>query len=681
MQEVTAGPIHIALGLHDPQGEYACQAAVMLASVFVHAAGRVCAHVVHNETLTTENKRKLAAIAQRYRQDIRFYPVRLSESVQALGGHVTQGALFRLLLPDLIDADKVIYFDCDIVVNLDVAQLWELDLQDLPVAAALDPGMPEFPAEIRRRVASTGVDIARYFNSGVMVLDLRQLRQQYRLFQQAVDFLRRYPQAVFHDQDALNFLFKGKCLMLDSRYNRIVSRAQPKDCTQPSVWHFAGVKPWLYYGSAMDMLYWKALLLTPWQEQALDRLAVVIARTWDKQNAVLAQAQNALADSARQRRLRRVASAASGVGAPVRWVTLFPETENFHLTKDVGMVPFVMYKHFGYESTLVCYSNGEYPYLDREVQGLKLDFLQHTQQDSLRDGCDYIQLHAKTIDVLHVFHFCVRTFQWILLYKALNPQGKVYLKLDADVVILQLKLTPAMLKVLQLCDLISIETKYLYERLSALWPVPVEYIPNGFYDFEEPQPLRWADKENVICTVGRLGTKQKATEVLLEAFALAASDIADWRLRLIGPTETHFGDYIQRYFVANPQLADRVVFVGEIADKRVLEAEYRKAKIFCLSSIFESFGIVLVEAIRNGCLVISSAVGAAPEVVDNGSYGALFPVGDVERLAALLRSHCANQQELALVCRQAPHFAGLNFHWIDLGRVINNQLTDPVGVR
>ena len=94
--------VHVALGLHDPEGGYACHAGAMLASLFLGTVGPVCAHVVHNETLTPENKKKLLAIAQRFQKGIRFYPVQLSPDVHPLSGHVTQGALFRLLLPELV---------------------------------------------------------------------------------------------------------------------------------------------------------------------------------------------------------------------------------------------------------------------------------------------------------------------------------------------------------------------------------------------------------------------------------------------------------------------------------------------------------------------------------------------------------------------------------------------------
>ena len=196
--------VHVALGIHDPKGDFSCHAGAMLASLFFGASGPVCAHVVHDETLTEANQRNLSAIAQRFQKELRFYPVSLPDEYHALSGHVTKGALFRLLLPELLDIPRVIYLDCDIVVTLEIRQLWDIDLRGHSVAAAPDPGIPTFPPVIRQRIAATGVALEGYFNSGVMILNLARIRQTGNLFQQAIRFLKKHPESVFHDQDALN---------------------------------------------------------------------------------------------------------------------------------------------------------------------------------------------------------------------------------------------------------------------------------------------------------------------------------------------------------------------------------------------------------------------------------------------------------------------------------------------
>ena len=69
-----------------------------------------------------------------------------------------------------------------------------------------------------------------------------------------------------------------------------------------------------------------------------------------------------------------------------KFVTIFPSTENVHLLKDVGAIPYTFCKHLGYESTLVCIKNGEYPYKEQYTRELRLDFIEGDTQRCVKDG-------------------------------------------------------------------------------------------------------------------------------------------------------------------------------------------------------------------------------------------------------------------------------------------------------
>ena len=83
-------------------------------------------------------------------------------------------------------------------------------------------------------------------------------------------------------------------------------------------------------------------------------------------------------------------------------------------------------------------------------------------------------------------------------------------------------------------------------------------------------------------------------------------------------------------------LAERVSFVGGLGREGVLRM-FRAADAVLLSSRWENFPHVIVEALAVGTPVISSAVGGVPEVVRDGENGLLVPAGDVEALAAAIR--------------------------------------------
>lgn len=365
----------------------------------------------------------------------------------------------------------------------------------------------------------------------------------------------------------------------------------------------------------------------------------------------------------------------------MNFVTLFPETENVHLLKDVGMIPYILFKHCGYDSTLACYKNSSnYTFLDNEVKGLKIDFIKKITGNSTKDGLIYLIKNARKIDVLNTYHFTARSLYWIYLYKMLNPKGKAYLKLDADYRIKDYNLNGTSIKavikrhILKKIQLVSIETVALYNHVNKNWPIKVHYIPNGFYDSGIRNAIKYEDKENTICTVGRIGSYQKAIEILLEGFRIASSKLGDWKLKIIGPIEDTFRIYIDNFFKNNPILKERVLFTGPIFNRNELEQQYRNSKVFCLTSRWEGFPLVFLEAIKNGCYVISSDFEAAFDVTDNEKYGDLFPIDNIDDLSQCFIKSCHQAKKLEENCKKIQGYAYENFYWPTICKKIDGLL-------
>lgn len=365
-----------------------------------------------------------------------------------------------------------------------------------------------------------------------------------------------------------------------------------------------------------------------------------------------------------------------------RLVTLFPETENIHLMKDVGMIPYILHRYYNYDSTIVCYENGDYPYLKEITKGLKVEFLEKRIENrkdnaydaSILDGISYLDKHAKQIDILHVFHLSDRTLPWINLFKKLNPKGKVYLKLDSNEESKKLILPVSIISTLRLCDLVSVETKELYEHLNKQWPLKIEYIPNGFYDYGRRENVSFEEKENIICTAGSIGSHKKRHDILIEAFGLAYPHITNWKLKLIGSIDPQFHSYLSKYFEKYPHLREQIIFTGKITDRNQLENEYKKAKIFCLSSISEGFPLVFTESARNGCFIISTNVFAARDVTDNKKFGDIVEINNIQQLADSLIHHCNNENRLFEGCKGIQDHMYKNFYWVDICGKINRYL-------
>src|SRR5690606_20600222 len=84
------------------------------------------------------------------------------------------------------------------------------------------------------------------------------------------------------------------------------------------------------------------------------------------------------------------------------------------------------------------------------------------------------------------------------------------------------------------CNIITVESKKLKQYLSQRWPYKIDYVPNGTDDSSSRKRTEYHEKENVILTIGRIGTQQKANEVLLEAFKAVADAIPSWTVKLVG---------------------------------------------------------------------------------------------------------------------------------------------------
>jgi len=134
----------------------------------------------------------------------------------------------------------------------------------------------------------------------------------------------------------------------------------------------------------------------------------------------------------------------------------------------------------------------------------------------------------------------------------------------------------------------------------------------------------------VVLSVSRL-SPEKDLPTLLAAFALLHDQRPDTRLLMAGdgPERGHL-----EALVAERGLAHAVALPGRVAQPM---AWMQRAAVFALASQFEGFGNVLVEALAAGAPVVSTDCPVGPrEILENGRFGRLVPVGDAAAMAAAL---------------------------------------------
>lgn len=297
--------IHLALAIYDVTGDYTRHVGATLASVFANTNRPVCAHILHDETLNDDNRDKLCQLADDMGQRIEFHPVVLPQALASVDyGVLTRGAVYRLLIPEALLLDRVIYLDGDIVVDLDIGELWDVDLVGRSVAVVRDLATKYWNEAHWQRVRHIGVPAEQYFNSGVMVMNVQRIRQQHKLLGELTAFLNDFPQATVVDQDFLNRLFHEDCVWLPERFNRFVAGWQGdwnSDCRSEAIWHWAGPgdKPWKGFVAPVDLLYWRYLVLTPWYmhaEAGIDYFADEVKRLTNSRSWRLTRPYRYVAD-------------------------------------------------------------------------------------------------------------------------------------------------------------------------------------------------------------------------------------------------------------------------------------------------------------------------------------------------------------------------------------------------
>lgn len=281
--------IHIGFGLHDKDGHYSAWVGTAMQSIIDHTNSKLCFHILHDETLSEENKRRLKQVANQKGDFIEFHEIDSAEfeCIKNRTHGFTIGTMFRCMLPDLLpDLPKIVYLDADIFVNTDIKELWEFDINDYCLAAVVDEDVIKFHIpNILYKYPE--IDRNQYFNAGVLCMNLRKIKQRGNLKDLVVKFLVNNPEATYPDQDALNVLFHNNILYLDSSWNQFVysHREENIDILKQGIYHFAADVLVLYSNSKIDMEYFKTLCRTPWSDYEIgNRIDGCIGRLNDRIN-------------------------------------------------------------------------------------------------------------------------------------------------------------------------------------------------------------------------------------------------------------------------------------------------------------------------------------------------------------------------------------------------------------
>lgn len=254
--------IPIYISLTDKKGNYWIHVIPLIVSTMYNTSKRISWNVICDKTFTDSKRVIVKKIVKEYGASVRFIDVD-SEKISIDAERIislslySMAALYRFLIPEYEKKfDKIIYLDIDIVVELDIAELYAINMGDKYIAAVLDCWTTR-----KHLKKEMGIDPNRYCNSGVLLLNIGLLRKS-NFFDRAITFLGDYPKTTMPDQDAINAIYKNEILFINEKYNKMISENYHITDAKNAIWHFSGEndKPWDGVYNQPSKLYWKYLI-------------------------------------------------------------------------------------------------------------------------------------------------------------------------------------------------------------------------------------------------------------------------------------------------------------------------------------------------------------------------------------------------------------------------------------
>ena len=254
--------------------------------------------VVFNRSISKENKAKILNYFKQDDVSIRFInPSHMFEGINLYVSHdyFKEECYYRIAAPKLLNQyDKIIFTDLDLILQDDILKLANIDMQDSPIAACIEPIWRELYMQ-NNKIYNTSIrsytnDVLKltnpfdYYNTGVVVFNVKEYNRL-NSFDMICDIINKN-KLLYQEQCALNIFFKDKFYTLpatwnyelapslvNNTYNFDFYNEYHKQEDSAKILHFLGrYKPWKNQLEYKAEIWWNYARKTPFYEDILAKM-------------------------------------------------------------------------------------------------------------------------------------------------------------------------------------------------------------------------------------------------------------------------------------------------------------------------------------------------------------------------------------------------------------------------
>ena len=259
--------------------KYVPHCATAIASILLNCKSDVNFRFhIFDGNISLKNKSKLNNLKKIRDFEINFYDMKKYDfSEFALNrSYISEATYYRLMMLDVLpqNLEKVIYLDCDIIVEQDIKDFWDNDITEFYAGVVEDEGSVSQIRRMRLPLENN------YFNAGILLLNLNELRR-INFKEKCIEYYQRNKSIItLQDQDILNGVLNGKCKFLPLKWNanariylgnslerKYSINDELEAGYNPAILHYTDKqKPWkIICNHPLKSEYWKYRQMTPFK--------------------------------------------------------------------------------------------------------------------------------------------------------------------------------------------------------------------------------------------------------------------------------------------------------------------------------------------------------------------------------------------------------------------------------